>query len=173
MQGIGAVTGSLFVVILIHFARQGNTICDRSIEPGVNSAGVNPYALDSVWRAFLFIGLIFNVMILLYRWLIVVESEEGAKKIQKRKANRSAATKKLNLWTIFGFYGTRVIATGGCWFIWDIAFYVRICSSSSSLLIRFVLSFKCVHRNTHICTHPHPHPHPNPHIFFHPGFEII
>ena len=92
-------------------------------------------------------------MILLYRWLIVVDSEEGAKKIKQREANRSAATKRLNLSTIFGFYGARVIATGGCWFIWDIAFYVRISSSSSLLLIRFVLSTNCVHRNTHACTH--------------------
>jgi hypothetical protein len=54
MQGIGAVTGSLSVVILIYFAKQSYTVCDMSIKAGVNSTGVDPYALDSVLRALIF-----------------------------------------------------------------------------------------------------------------------
>jgi len=48
------------------------------------------------------------------------ESEEGIEKLKQRKAKRE---NKLTLRAIFGFYGTRVIGTAGCWFLWDIAFY--------------------------------------------------
>jgi MFS family permease len=125
MQGVGAVVGSTFFLVLIYFSDQGDTECDINIRPGVNSAGVDRSALNAVWRSFYFIGLIFVVMVFLYRWLLVDEGKEGVKKMQARKANRSAAG-KLTYRKIFGLYGTHVIATGGCWFLWDIAFYVRI-----------------------------------------------
>eukprot|EP00751_Fragilariopsis_kerguelensis_P011747 CAMPEP_0170774688 /NCGR_PEP_ID=MMETSP0733-20121128/10109_1 /TAXON_ID=186038 /ORGANISM="Fragilariopsis kerguelensis, Strain L26-C5" /LENGTH=712 /DNA_ID=CAMNT_0011117297 /DNA_START=70 /DNA_END=2208 /DNA_ORIENTATION=+ len=122
MQGIGAVVGSLFLLVLIYFSNQLYTICDRRINPGVNSQGVVPDALNTVWRAFLFIGLIFHAMVLLYRWLIVEENEEGMETLKKRKAKRKAEH-KLTLRAVFGFYGFRVISTAGCWFLWDVAFY--------------------------------------------------
>ena len=117
MQGIGAVVGSLFLIVLIYFSDQSYTECDL---PGSDSKGVNPVGLNTVWRSFLFIGLIFHTMVLLYRWLILEENEEGIKKLKQRKAKRE---KKLTLRAIFGFYGTRVVGTAGCWFLWDVAFY--------------------------------------------------
>ena len=120
MQGVGAVVGSLFLIVLIYFSQQSYPECDRTIRPGNNSKGVNPVGLNTVWRSFLFIGLIFHTMVLLYRWLILEESEEGIEKLKQRKAKRE---NKLTLRAIFGFYGTRVIGTAGCWFLWDIAFY--------------------------------------------------
>ena len=117
MQGIGAVVGSLFLIVLIYFSDQSYTECDL---PGSDSEGVNPVGLNTVWRSFLFIGLIFHTMVLLYRWLILEENEEGIKKLKQRKAKRE---KKLTLRAIFGFYGTRVVGTAGCWFLWDVAFY--------------------------------------------------
>jgi len=120
MQGVGAVVGSLFLIVLIYFSHQSYTECDRAAGPGRNSKGVNPVGLNTVWRSFLFIGLIFHTMVLLYRWLILEESEEGIEKLKQRKAKRE---NKLTLRAIFGFYGTRVIGTAGCWFLWDIAFY--------------------------------------------------
>ena len=58
-------------------------------------------------------------MVLLYRYLLVQESESHSK-IQKRKERR---TKKLTYPMIFRIYGLRMIATGGCWLVWDICFY--------------------------------------------------
>jgi hypothetical protein len=71
MQGIGAVVGSIFLLIFIYFSGQGRTHCDSE---WTNSHGIVPEALGSVWRSFYFVGLVFLVLILLYRWLIL----EGA-----------------------------------------------------------------------------------------------
>lgn len=85
MQGIGAVVGSLFLIVLIYFSDQSYTECDL---PGGDSEGVDPVGLNTVWRSFLFIGLIFHTMVLLYRWLILEENVEGIKKLKQRKAKR-------------------------------------------------------------------------------------
>ena len=62
MQGIGAMVGSFFLIILLYFADQTHIECDRL---GANSQGTDPLALNAVWRSFYFIGLIFVVMTLL------------------------------------------------------------------------------------------------------------
>ena len=116
MQGIGAVVGSALLLVLIYFSKQGYPVCDRSIEPGANSEGVDAVALNTVWRAFLLIGLIFVLGVLLYRWLVVEENEEGIRKLRERKSKRGNT--KVTLGTIFSFYGVHVVATGGCWFLW-------------------------------------------------------
>ena len=138
MQGVGAVVGSLFLVILIYFAGEENVECDQAVRPGANSAGAGD--LDSVWRSFYFIGLIFVLMVFIYRWLLVEESTEGVEKVQKRKKKRGAAG-KLTYGKIFGFYGTRIIGTGGNWLFWDIAFYVCIERAPSLYSSWFLLSF--------------------------------
>ena len=125
MQGVGAVVGSLFLVILLYLDGKGYVECDQTVRPGSNSAGTGTNGLNSVWRSFYFIGLIFVFMVFIYRWLLVEESTEGVEKMQKRKAKRGAAG-KLRYGKIFGFYGTHIISTGGCWFLWDITFYVSI-----------------------------------------------
>lgn len=58
-------------------------------------------------------------LVLLYRFLIEGEGS-GHSKIQNRKDRRSH---KLTYRMIFRMYGTRLIATGGCWCLWDICFY--------------------------------------------------
>ena len=128
MQGIGAVVGSTFLLVLIYFSHQMYTLCDRSIEPGLNAQGIVPVALNTVWRSFLFIGIIFHSMVLLYRWLVLEENEDGIEKLKKRKSKRSAES-KLTLRAVFALYGTRLISTAGCWFLW-----VRYCRTSCTIL---------------------------------------
>ena len=119
MQGVGAVTGSLFLIILIYFAGEGRAECDRSVRPGANETGYMNLALSAVWRSFYFIGAIFVFMVLVYRFLIVDEGE-GHTTLQKRKERRS---KKLTYGMMFKTYGIRLIGTGGSWLVWDVAFY--------------------------------------------------
>jgi hypothetical protein len=92
---------------------------DTSIRPGSNSAGVDAATLNGVWRSFYFIGMIFVIMVFVYRWLLVDEGE-GHMTIKKRKDRRQ---QKLTYPVIFRLYGLRLIATGGCWFVWDMCFY--------------------------------------------------
>lgn len=108
MQGVGAVTGSLFLIVLIYFAGEGTVECDRSIRPGANEEGVVELALSAVWRSFYFIGAIFVFMVLVYRFLIVDEGE-GHVKLQKRRERRE---NKLTYGMIFKSYGLRLIGTG-------------------------------------------------------------
>lgn len=108
MQGVGAVTGSLFLIVLIYFAGEGRVECDQGARPGANEAGVIELALSAVWRSFYFIGAIFVFMVLLYRFLIVEEGE-GHERLKKRRERRS---KKLTYGMIFKTYGLRLIGTG-------------------------------------------------------------
>jgi hypothetical protein len=108
MQGVGAVTGSVFLLVLIHFAGQSYVECDHYYRPGSNSAGFDTFALTAVWRCFYFIGTLFVFMVLLYRFL-VVEEGEGHVKLQKRKERRA---KRMTYSLIFRHYGLRLIGTG-------------------------------------------------------------
>jgi MFS family permease len=71
MQGVGAVVGSMFLSSFIYFSNQGRSDCDG---PSNNSKGVDPNALETIWRSFYFIGLIFVCMLFIYRFLVL----EGA-----------------------------------------------------------------------------------------------
>jgi hypothetical protein len=93
-------------------------LSDTNTRPGSNPVGVDSLALESVWRSFYFIGGIFVMMVLLYRYLLVNESEHST--IQKRKERRS---KQVTYSMIFKMYGLRLISTGGNWFVWDVTFY--------------------------------------------------
>jgi MFS family permease len=121
MQGIGAVLGSLLLLIMIYISDQTRIDCDK---PSSNSSGNNPDALSGIWRGFYLIGLLFVAMLLLYRWLVLEEGTDRAK-IQKRKKNRKArlGARSTNRWKILRFYAPRLMGTGGNWFVWDIAFY--------------------------------------------------
>ena len=119
MQGVGAVVGSIFLLVLLYFSGNHQVECDAADRRGTNSAGYDSMALDGVWRSFYFIGSIFVAMVLIYRYLLVEEGE-GHARIQERKRRRA---KKLTYPMIFRWYGLRLIATGGCWLVWDICFY--------------------------------------------------
>ena len=106
MQGVGATTDSLFLIVLIYFAGEGKVECDQGVRPGSNEASVIELALSAVWRSFYFIGAIFVFMVLVYRFLIVEEGE-GHEKILKRKERRA---KKLT-------YGLRLVGSSGSWLV--------------------------------------------------------
>jgi hypothetical protein len=93
-------------------------LSDTHIRPGSNPDGVDSLALESVWRSFYFIGGLFVMMVFLYRYLLVTETEHST--IEKRKERR---TKPLTYSMIFKMYGLRLISTGGNWFFWDVTFY--------------------------------------------------
>jgi hypothetical protein len=85
-QGVGAVVGSAFLCALIYFSDQSEANCEID---GHNPRGYSAEALDSVWRSFYFIGMIFVVMVLVYRGL-VLEEGDGHKRLMARKARRKA-----------------------------------------------------------------------------------
>ena len=85
-QGVGAVVGSAFLCALIYFSDQSEANCEID---GHNPRGYSTEALDSVWRSFYFIGMIFVVMVLVYRGL-VLEEGDGHKRLMARKARRKA-----------------------------------------------------------------------------------
>jgi MFS family permease len=125
MQGVGAFVGSLFVLALIYFSGQSFTSCERS---GSNSTGNDPQALNAVWRSFYFIGLIFIVMLVLYRTLCVEEGTGFGKVVARRqrrmeKLGEKALSPLMTKWKVLQFYFLRIIGTGGNWFVWDVAFY--------------------------------------------------
>lgn len=116
MQGIGAVLGSVLLLIMIYVSKQTRIDCDK---PSSNSTGNNPDALSGIWRNFYLIGLLFVTMLLLYRWLVVEEGTDHDK-IQKRKKLREerlgpASTYR---WKVLKFYAPRLLGTGGNWFVW-------------------------------------------------------
>ena len=98
MQGMGAVTGSIFLLCLIYFGDQTTAEC--SVE-GHNPAGQSFESLDAIWRSFYFIGMIFVVMMLVYRALILEEGD-GHKRLLARKQRRES---KLSTFKILSFYG--------------------------------------------------------------------
>jgi MFS family permease len=102
MQGIGAVVGSIFLVCLIYFGEQERTDCDTD---GYNPHGQSTEALSAIWRTFYFIGLIFVLMVLIYRGL-VLEEGKGHKKLLARKERRRAKLGHENsAFQILWFYG--------------------------------------------------------------------
>jgi hypothetical protein len=135
MQGLGAVVGSLILLFLIYFSGQSRVDCNRA---GANSTGNNADALNGIWRGFYFIGLIFVIMLLMYRTLVVKEGA-GYEKLVQRKQRRAERLggKVPGKLAILWFYLPRLIGTGGSWLVWDIAFYglVRARSLSSVLLL--------------------------------------
>lgn len=123
MQGVGAVVGSVFLMALIQFSNQTRVDCDGVAS---NSRGVDPNAVESIWRSFYFIGLIFVCMLLGYRFL-VLEEGEGYNMVVARRARREHRighkTLQKRRREAFKFYAPRLVGTGGNWFVWDIAFY--------------------------------------------------
>ena len=121
MQGLGAVFGSVVLLILIYIADQSRVDCD---DLASNSTGNEPKALAGIWRGFYLMGLLFVVMLLLYRWLILEEdvAHNRVKMRQKRREKRLAKS-AMSRWRLLRFYAFRLIGTGGNWFVWDISFY--------------------------------------------------
>lgn len=123
MQGVGAVIGSLFLLALIYFSGQSHTQCELS---GANSQGIEANAANGIWRGFYFIGLVFVIMLFMYRSLVLKEGE-GFSTVAKRRerrdqrlgkqAARESRKKQMR------FYSTRLIGTGGNWLVANIAFY--------------------------------------------------
>jgi hypothetical protein len=72
MQGVGAVVGSIFLLCLIYFSNQTRSDCSSSC---ANSSGNEASGVESVWRGFYFIGLIFVLMLFMYRSLVLEEGE--------------------------------------------------------------------------------------------------
>lgn len=123
MQGIGAVVGSLFIMAFIYFSNQAFSDCGSSTS---NSHGVDPNAVESIWRSFYFVGLIFVLMLLTYRFLILEEGEGYNMVVARRERREKQFGKgvmKRRYWQVFRIYAPRLIGTGGCWLVFDVMFY--------------------------------------------------
>eukprot|EP00121_Abeoforma_whisleri_P017070 Awhi_evm1s15648 len=142
LQGMGAVVGSLVVTLALVFTSQSAPDCSNSSN---NEAGYDQKRLEIVWRVVYGFGSIMALMVLLYRFFFLKESEvwkdmknkqnEG-KKEQTGEAKTSSSTifgaeKELkydlnNTWELyyvsFRYYWPRLLATAGCWFLWDVCF---------------------------------------------------
>jgi hypothetical protein len=68
MQGIGAVVGSIYLLSLIYFSNQTRARCDHAAS---NSRGTDPDALEGIWRAFYFIGMMMVCMLFIFRFLVL------------------------------------------------------------------------------------------------------
>lgn len=122
MQGVGAVVGSLLLLILIYVSKQTRIDCHKASS---NSTGNNPEALNGVWRGFYLVGCLLVLMLLLYRWL-VLEEDTGHAKIRQRQKLREARlgkTASTSQWKLFKFYAPRLVGTGGNWFVFNFSFY--------------------------------------------------
>ena len=123
MQGLGAVVGSIFLLAMIYFSNQTRISCDS---PSSNSRGDDPNAVESIWRNFYFVGLIFVLMLLAFRFLVLEEGEgysnvQARRERRERKLGKNIAQKRY--WETFRFYTPRLIGTGGNWLVWDVTFY--------------------------------------------------
>jgi len=138
MQGVGAVVGSVFLLALIYFSNQTRVDCSN---PSSNSRGNDPNAVEGVWRGFYFVGLIFVLMLFVYRSLVLEESE-GYSTVLARKLRREAkygmsATKKLRQKTM-RFYLPRLLGTGSNWFVCNgksSVRWLRKCPTASQYLL--------------------------------------
>jgi len=74
MQGIGAVMGSLILLVLLYFSGQSRPNCTAG--QGFNASGTNPQALNGVWRTFYYIGGLLVVLLLAERGLESYSEEE-------------------------------------------------------------------------------------------------
>ena len=96
------MVGSIFLVCLIYFGEQERTDCDTD---GYNSHGQSTKALSAIWRTFYFVGLIFVLMVLMYRGL-VLEEGKGHKRLLARKERRRKKLGHGNSYLqILWFYG--------------------------------------------------------------------
>lgn len=123
MQGIGAVVGSLFLMAFIYFSDQAFSDCDLSTS---NSHGVDPNAMESIWRSFYFVGLIFVVMLLAYRFLLLEESEGYSVVMARRERREKQYGKgimKRRRWQVLRFYAPCLVGTGGSWLLFGVFFY--------------------------------------------------
>lgn len=102
MQGLGAVAGSIVLLMLIYVADQSRVDCD---DISSNSTGNDPKALSGIWRSFYLIGMLFVTMLLLYRWLIL-EEDTGHNKVKKRQERREKRLGKtaMSKRRLFQFY---------------------------------------------------------------------
>jgi len=123
MQGQGAVIGSIFLLALIYFSGQGHANCELS---GTNSQGIQVDAANGIWRGFYFIGLVFVIMLFMYRSL-VLEEGEGYNTVALRRQRREKRLGKEALketWKkTMRFYSARLVGTGGNWLVANVAFY--------------------------------------------------
>ena len=119
MQGVGAVVGSLVLIALIYFGQQSHVNCSNASS---NSSGNNSEALNGVWRAFYFIGLLQILVLLVYRGVISKESS-AFQKVKERKRKRKEKHGEQVTWKILGFYAPRLVGTASCWLLWDVGFY--------------------------------------------------
>ena len=90
------MVGSIFLVCLIYFGEQERTDCDTD---GYNPHGQSTEALSAIWRTFYFVGLIFVLMVLMYRGL-VLEEGKGHKRLLacKERRQKKLGHKKVVLW---------------------------------------------------------------------------
>jgi MFS family permease len=123
MQGIGSVIGSMFLLAFIYFSNQTRADCSSL---AANSRGNDPSGVESVWRGFYFIGLIFVIMLFMYRSLVLEEGEGYnivlARRLRRQAKYEKSAAKQLQR-KAFQYYLPRLVGTGGNWFISNIVFY--------------------------------------------------
>eukprot|EP00121_Abeoforma_whisleri_P014439 Awhi_evm1s13315 len=142
LQGMGAVAGSLVVTILLVITNQSSPDCSESSD--TNEFGYDPRKLEIVWRVVYGIGSIMALMSLLHRFFCLKESEvwKDMKKKQHQRKKAQTGTKSThdstilkksfgydldNTWDLYSvsirYYWPRLLATAGCWFLWDVCFY--------------------------------------------------
>jgi hypothetical protein len=86
-----------------------------SAGPLANVYGNYAVALNSVWRTFYLVGLIFVFMTFTFRWLILSDESDGHLAVMQRKKMRTERLgKNYNIFQVLQFYMFRLLGTGKC-----------------------------------------------------------
>eukprot|EP01127_Copromyxa_protea_P013098 TRINITY_DN3486_c0_g1_i3.p1 TRINITY_DN3486_c0_g1~~TRINITY_DN3486_c0_g1_i3.p1 ORF type:complete len:437 (-),score=50.34 TRINITY_DN3486_c0_g1_i3:138-1448(-) len=124
MQGVGAVFGSIVMVILLTAFNQGPPDC---LDPDTNVMGYNETSLEIIWRLIYAIGFGILFALSVYRIFFVKESESWMKHQGEGEQKKLEVYNIDNWWMKYyvaiKYFWPRLLATGGCWFLWDVAFY--------------------------------------------------
>eukprot|EP01134_Creolimax_fragrantissima_P004262 CFRG4262T1 len=126
-QGIGAFIGSLVIVILLLIMSEDSPDCAAE---GVNLNGHNQSSLIIVWRVTYGIGVFIAGALFVYRYTRLKESTVWQEAKDRRTLKYLEGSYAIDMnnpvsqyQIAFKYYWSRLIATAGCWCMWDIAFY--------------------------------------------------
>eukprot|EP01134_Creolimax_fragrantissima_P006604 CFRG6604T1 len=127
LQGMGAVAGSLVIIAMLGITGQITPDCTT---PNNNSMGYNEKSLGIVWRTTYGIGAAMSLLVLVYRYFFLSESDVWNEATERSKRKLAEGVHIYDLRKPHVAYGIalrhywpRLMATAGVWFLWDIAFY--------------------------------------------------
>ncbi|KNC80244.1 hypothetical protein SARC_07397 [Sphaeroforma arctica JP610] len=126
-QGIGAFAGSCVIVLLLVIVGENSPDC---LADDANAMGHSQKNLEIVWRVTYGLGVVIAAAVAIYRYFRLKESTVWQDAKDRRNIKFLEGKYKIDLnnpiaqyKVAFTHYWSRIIATAGCWCLWDVAFY--------------------------------------------------